>query len=663
MSERPPTSKVSEDQRVPIKDATVRNITEQNIDPGAAAPLSEEDLQKIDRAIELLGTHCDAVLLVPPVASLYRPALGVHLLQAAAEQAGLRVRILYVNLLFARLSGEDLYNSICLDCYEGMWAERIFARSAFGLPPLGYHTEELREQIARLARSKDAEGTFERFAALERLAGPFCAALGERLAALPMHVVGATTTFQQTAASVALLAQVKRARPDVLTVIGGANCEGEMARGITSLGAPIDYVFSGECESVFPDFLRRVVAGQPLPDNPIVPGKACFDMDSLAEPCYEEYFAQLDNALPSWRENTEVSLPYESSRGCWWGARQHCTFCGENGETMAFRQKSPERMIAGARRLLLRYPTENLRMNDNILPHSYFRTVLPRLAAELPTHRMFYEIKSNLRLEQVQLLRSAGVEYVQPGIEALSSSLLQRMKKGVLARQNVDLLRYARTTGLALTWNLLYKFPGDQREDYEATMALMALIHHLPPPSGLYPVIIDRFAPYFNQPAAHGISNLQPHAAYTWAFPPSADLHSLAFHFTGEYACAHASHPDLYDSVARAFCEWKDCWKAGAPAPALSLTPGDDGYFTLMDTRGLEGTDMFQFLNAEEARTILIGGPLDRQPLAAWAIERKLAVALDGWCAPLAITDVATWRRLQAGTPQAALADECFSVA
>ena len=45
---------------------------------------------------------------------------------------------------------------------------------------------------------------------------------------------------------------------------------------------------------------------------------------------------------------------------------------------------------------------------------------------------------------------------------------------------------------------------------------------------------------------------------------------------------------------------------------------------------------------------MLIGGPLDRQPLAQWAIERKLAVALDGWCVPLAVTDVETWRRLEA---------------
>lgn len=91
-----------------------------------------------------------------------------------------------------------------------------------------------------------------------------------------------------------------------------------------------------------------------------------------------------------------------------------------------------------------------------------------------------------------------------------------------------------------------------------------------------------------------------------------------------------------------------------SPAPALSLTAGGDGYYTLMDTRGVEGTELFQFLDEEEARTVLIGGPIDRQPLAEWAIERKLAVALDGWCVPLAVTDVETWRRFEARTLQTA---------
>lgn len=610
---------------------------------------------QFDRAFEILGTEFDAVLIVPPFAGLYRPALSVHLLQAVAERAGWRVRILYANLLFAILCGEDLYNTASSGNFGWMWGERLFAATAFGLPPLGYRTEEVREQIASLENCPDPEALFERLVALERRAAPFCADLGRRFAALRFRLAGATSTYHQTAAGAALLAQVKQAQPTVITAMGGANCEGEMARGVASLGAAIDYIFSGECDSAFPDFLCRVVTGQPLPAEHIVQGEACRDLDSLPEPCFEDYFAQLDNALPSWREEMEVWLPYESSRGCWWGARHHCTFCGLNDETLGYREKSPDHVIAGARRLLLRYPTRRLGMIDNILPHSYFRTVLPRLAQELPPVQIFYEAKSNLNLEQVQLLRQAGVVQIQPGIEALSSSLLRRMKKGVLARQNLALLRYARAAGLGVAWNLLCRFPGDQREDYDSTLALLPLICHLPPPNNVYPLSLDRFSPYFLDPATYGISDLRPASSYAHAFPPSADLRSLAYQFMGEYASAIFAHPELFDSLQGAVDKWRGAWKAGSPAPALMVTPGEDGYYSLMDTRGLDGTEMFQFLNAEEARAALVGSPLHRQPLAEWAIERKLAVALDGWCAPLAITDVDTWRRLETNATQTVL--------
>jgi len=582
-----------------------------------------------DRAFELLGPEADAILIVPPFADIRRPSLGVHLLQACAEQAGLRVRILYANLLFAALSGEELYDTICYSPFRGMLGERIFTASAFGLPPLGRRLEEIQHKE-----------TLEGIAALEREAAGFCGAIGRRFGGLRCHVAGATTTFHQTAASVALLREIKLATPKVITVIGGANCEGAMALGIVSLRAPINYVFSGESESSFTGFLRRVVAGKPLPADPIICGEPCFDMEALPEPNFDDYFAQLEDVIPTWRETAQIWLPCESSRGCWWGARQHCTFCGLNGETMAFREKSPDRVISGLQRLLSRYPTRLVCMIDNIMPHSYFRTVLPRLAEELPPAHIFYETKSNLTLEQVELLRRAGVGLIQPGIEALSSSLLRRMKKGVLARQNVALLRYARACGLAVNWNLLYGFPGDHSEDYAATLALIPLIRHLYPPTGIYPVSIDRFSPYFKRPADYGISGLRPLPEYEAVFPEGTDFDHLAYHFTGEYECAESE-----DSLAAAFREWRACWKVDGPPPTLNLAAVGGDHYLLMDTRGLNGTGMLQFLDQAEARTVLIGGPVERQPLAAWAIERKLAVALDDWCVPLAVTEPELWRR------------------
>ena len=99
-----------------------------------------------------------------------------------------------------------------------------------------------------------------------------------------------------------------------------------------------------------------------------------------------------------------------------------------------------------------------------------------RLPDELPEVTVFYEVKANLSLPQVLALKRAGITSIQPGIESLSSRLLTLMKKGVQARQNLMLLRYARAAGLHLTWNLLWGFPGDDVEAYEETLAILPLI-------------------------------------------------------------------------------------------------------------------------------------------------------------------------------------------
>ena len=153
-------------------------------------------------------------------------------------------------------------------------------------------------------------------------------------------------------------------------------------------------------------------------------------------------------------------------------------------------------------------------MTDNIMPHNYFKTLIPRLGNELPELQIFYEEKANLSLQDVLALKKAGVASVQPGIEALSSRLLKRMKKGVQARQNLMLLRYARAAGLQLYWNLLWGFPGDELAAYEETLAILPLLHHLQPPIGFGHISIDRFSPYFFQPEEFGIITFRPLAVY-----------------------------------------------------------------------------------------------------------------------------------------------------
>ncbi len=344
-----------------------------------------------------------------------------------------------------------------------------------------------------------------------------------------------------------------------------------------------------------------------------------------------------------------ILLPIETSRGCWWGQKHHCTFCGLNAQTMEHREKSPDRVISELQRLLEKHPTKIVCAVDNIMPRSYFRTLLPRLPAEVPGLQAFYEQKSNLSLNDVEALRAAGICEIQPGIEALSTSLLKRIDKGVSARQNIALMRYARAVGLSLTWNLLYAFPGDQAEDYEQTLALVPLLRHLSPPGGLSHLSIDRFSPYFSFPDNYGIANLRPMNGYDSVLPDGADTRKIAYHFIGDYASASRDRPDLMARLKTEVDHWMSLWRMEEQAlPALALTPMSLDNFLLFDSRGLEGTDEIQFIDRDEASVVLTGRRLDeRDDVVEWALDARLVVEIDGRFVPLVTAEPPVLREFE----------------
>src|SRR5437588_757505 len=90
---------------------------------------------------ELSARTCDALIIVPPFFELRYPSLGAHVLQACAAAAGFRVRVFYANLLFALHVGVSTYTSMAKAPSGTFLGERLFARAAYGVPPLGDHAD------------------------------------------------------------------------------------------------------------------------------------------------------------------------------------------------------------------------------------------------------------------------------------------------------------------------------------------------------------------------------------------------------------------------------------------------------------------------------------------------------------------------------------------
>jgi ribosomal peptide maturation radical SAM protein 1 len=238
----------------------------------------------------------------------------------------------------------------------------------------------------------------------------------------------------------------------------------------------------------------------------------------------------------------DYTVPIETSRGCWWGERQHCIFCALNGLDMKHRSKSPERALAEieaqARHRRPFFAT------DNILPLEFFHGLFERLLASGVPYPAFYETKSNLSLGQLKTLRQVGLWGLQPGIESLSTPILRHMKKGVGAAQNLWILRAAEELGFGVAWSILYGFPQEEPAEYEQMADLLPSLSHLSPPLRPAPVLLERHSPLFEESASYGLRNVRPTTANRAAFGDVPGLGEQAHVFDFEYP--DGREPDRY---------------------------------------------------------------------------------------------------------------------
>nr|VFK60642.1 MAG: ribosomal peptide maturation radical SAM protein 1 [Candidatus Kentron sp. TUN] len=605
----------------------------------------------------LLGDG-DVLLVVPPFLGIERPSMAAHLLQTSAIAAGIKCDVFYANLSMAEILGPDNYLACWKFALPELLGERLFVRAAYRLPAFGCHGYPLSKHLEEAARTLEFANPHH-IAHVESVIDQWAEFIAKRLAERNYLVIGLTTTFAQTGASVALINALKKANSKIVTLIGGANCEGVMAEGVTSLSEHIDFVFSGESETAFVSFLSRYLSDGGLPRQKIITSRGIEDLDALETPAYDEYVAQYRYFLASAYSTSSLGalmLPYETSRGCWWGDKHPCRFCGLNGTLHSYRQKSPDRVIKDLRVLTKSYPTKEVFMTDNIMPNELYRGLLQTLHNEFKGIKFSYEVKSNITPSQLRILKDVGFWHIQPGIEAISTPLLRRMRKGVLAWQNIRLLRFARILGLGVSWNLLLGFPGDKEEDYLETMQLITKIVHLQPPLNVTPINIDRFSEYFDNADAYGIDHLRPLPAYSEIYPEFVDLWKIAYHFTGNITSPVLQNHELKGSIILLCHEWNQRWQQSdnrTQIPTVFLQPHTQDLFLLLDTRTPSDTKT-SMINRKTAMAIIVDRVQNKNPqqLASetkWGLDENILIALDGRYVSLVIADIDVVAELESG--------------
>lgn len=483
-----------------------------------------------------------------PWNSATRPSIQVGILRSVAEAEGWGVDSHYAYLEFYAMAPSliGLSRESWTQAYE-LVAERLYHLSVGDWIYSSRRGDEAaREAYFELLRSKRVDDEMIRVLdALREVADRHVESTTQRLLDAEPDVVGFTTMFSQNGSTLAVAERLRESGYTGRIVLGGSNCEGQMGRTLLTHFPAIDAVVDGPGEDAFASLLDQVAAGAELRSTGRLVTRGVADVElaalvpaerlSVPMPSYEGFFEQLEeNGLTELE--SEVSLPVEFSRGCWWGAKTHCTFCGLNGATMRYRSKHPDAVASELKYMMDRYGVLDFFAVDNILDLGYLETALPAVEELRADHSLFFEVKANMEWADIRQMRRAGVRSVQPGIESVSTEGLRALRKGATAFLNVRFLLGCEEFDVRADWNILTGYPGETPASILAQIDLVASLSHLRPPHVTL-IRFDRFSPYVENPQQYGLALTEPFPGYRFAYPglPAEDLWNIAYHFEGEF--------------------------------------------------------------------------------------------------------------------------------
>ncbi len=520
-------------------------------------------------------------LTAMPWATLNRPSIQLAALKAYVEEhTEVSVVPLHAYLQIAGSVGIDVYNRIA----ENSWAgEALFAALLF---------PEQRPQAERVFRESLGHTTqsLPSFESLLHTVEHCCEQWLQTRDWSRYLAVGFSLCFNQLLASLFMATRLKKLADCPPTIFGGSLCVGPLGRSLLRNFPQIDYIVDGEGETPLAGLCRLLTgAATTMPDRILcrtevaerVPAPEISDLDSLPTPEYTPYFDEIKAVFPD--HPFIPVVPMEFSRGCWWN---RCTFCNLNLQWRGYRHKSATKLTADLELLTARHQCLDYTFTDNALPPREADRFFERLAKIDTDYRFFAEIRAIGELERLASYRRGGLDTVQVGIEALSSSLLRRMEKGVRVIDNVAIMKLTQTAGIHLEGNLIVEFPGSTVEEVADTLDTL---EYLLPFRPLSPAVffLGTGSPAQQRPRDFGITATLQHRKNRGLFPADMlkSLELLARDYRGDRELQRRRWRPVTDRLAR----WRAFHdkRAGACRPALAYRNG--GTFLLIRQEQPEG--------------------------------------------------------------------------
>lgn len=579
----------------------------------------------------------DVCLCEPFILPGILPTLGTPVLKAVLNEIGVKSHIFYPSL---HLFSENHYydNPDILKCISNIplqFSEFLFNR-------------DIEEGISFLKEKAGIENETAIRTAPEN-AGNILQRTVSGVCDSHARILSYSLTFGDYNFAFSLFRKVKASDSSITVIVGGSMCTPGLAKEIMTLCPEIDYVICDEDVETYKCLVKNILDEKDF-DSPFVATKEkeaqrtnkITDLNHLPCPDYSDFLCEIERL--NLRKDA-VIVPYEISRGCWWGEKKSCAMCGYFGYQKCFLIKSPEKVISDLETLKKRYDVHYVRFTDLVEPHrDYLKKLLPISALNM---NFFWELRPNINESDIALLRTLGVFYSQIGFESLSTEELKHIHKGTTAINNIYLLILLMSYKIRIDWNYLYGFSDDESNWYESVLPLIPLLYHLFPPD-LRHVWINRESRIFLNSDK---SELKP-------------VGSKIFHkeFSDTIEVFYQSETKaelqgLYDRLSQEIAAWKKNFFKGYQLCIVYDTNennclhimrdyGNEEHFYLKDMEAAVYICIFQPTSIENIISSVGGSFESVHIILQQFIDRKIAIYADGKYLALAVrSTIFRWKK------------------
>ena len=288
-------------------------------------------------------------------------------------------------------------------------------------------------------------------------------------------LVGITCMTVEVPRAVEIARRIKRERPGLPIVVGGAHVNGVGATVLEESGW-FDFACVGEGELLaceLADALERGADPASIPglasrqDSAVVTGPTRLppaDYDALPFPAWD-LFRPVD------------TLPLLTHRGCPF----HCVFCSHNSGFRP-RYRSPENVLAEIEEILERYRPSCIRIEDETFGLHMGRT---KAILEGIVERGFHRrarFTAQTRVDRVdeefmRLLRTANFRTLELGVETGNPEVLRAIQKGITLEQVEHAVALAKANGLRVWCKFILGHPDETQATIRDTIDFIAKIN------------------------------------------------------------------------------------------------------------------------------------------------------------------------------------------